>query len=239
MKRLELSLPTLAENVALDEALLESAEADDAAPNVLRIWESPEIGVVLGRSSPAGQETRLEKLKASGARIVRRTSGGAAVVVGPGCLMYSVILRVAQQPGVFAIDVAHKVVLETMVAALTRLVPGVAREGTSDLAWNGRKISGNSLQVKRRNVLYHGTLLYDFPLDRVAELLDFAPRQPAYRAGRGHRDFVTNFPASGEAIRQALRAAWAAEEPLADWPVARTAELVAEKYGRDDWTFAR
>lgn len=239
MKRLELTLATLAENVALDEALLELAESGAESDDVLRLWESPHLGVVLGRSSQAREELQEAGVSRHGATIVRRTSGGASVVVGPGCLMYSVILHVDNRPGVFAIDLAHKIVLEKTAEILNALHAGVSREGTSDLAWNGRKISGNSLQVKRKAVLYHGTLLYDFPLDVVPELLDFAPRQPTYRAGRNHRDFITNFPTSGEALRQALRDGWNAREELSDWPAARVAQLAEEKYLRDDWTFAR
>ena len=49
MKYLDITLPTVATNLALDEALLEDAEAGVPVPEVLRVWESPELAVVIGR----------------------------------------------------------------------------------------------------------------------------------------------------------------------------------------------
>ena len=55
MRLLDLTLPTAAENVALDEALLDAAEAaseqGSEEPEVLRLWEPTQFFVVVGRSS--------------------------------------------------------------------------------------------------------------------------------------------------------------------------------------------
>jgi lipoate-protein ligase A len=99
----------------------------------------------------------------------------------------------------------------------------------------GKKVSGNSLRCKRRALLYHGTLLFDYPLDQIAACLRVAPRQPEYRAGRNHLDFVTNVPASREDLRMAIVNAWPIESSLSDWPRDLTEKLVAERYSRADW----
>jgi lipoate-protein ligase A len=111
----------------------------------------------------------------------------------------------------------------------------VRHQGISDLALNGQKVSGNSLRCKRHALLYHGTLLYDFPLDRLASCLRTAPRQPEYRAGRGHREFVTNLSVSAEALRAALRTAWPTTGLMAAWPRELTERLIAERYSREEW----
>jgi lipoate-protein ligase A len=49
MKLLDLTLPTPAENLALDEALLDAAEAGELPDEVLRLWEFPQAVVVIGR----------------------------------------------------------------------------------------------------------------------------------------------------------------------------------------------
>jgi lipoate-protein ligase A len=126
-----------------------------------------------------------------------------------------------------------------MAAALRPLDPRVAWEGTSDLALGGRKFSGNSLRCKRRYVMYHGTLLYDFALERVPRFLRPPPREPAYRGGRSHADFLTNLPVGRAAIERALLAAWQAHEALEDWPEAAVARLVAERYSQDAWNRGR
>ncbi len=98
-----------------------------------------------------------------------------------------------------------------------------------------RKFSGNSLRVKRRHLLYHGTLLFDFDLELIARCLKHPPREPDYRAGRPHAEFVANLPATREQLRTALESSWQATTALAPWPRERTAALMEQKYGRDEW----
>lgn len=104
--------------------------------------------------------------------------------------------------------------------------------GTSDLAFSTasglQKFSGNALRCKRDHFLYHGTLLYDFDLERVSELLAQQTREPAYRAGRPHQAFIANLPATREQLVDALTHAWNATEPLSVWPEERMRKLVNE-----------
>ena len=95
------------------------------------------------------------------------------------------------------------------------------------------------MRMRQGRLLYHGTLLYDFPLELIGRALAMPPRQPEYRRGRPHGDFVANLPLSAESIRRAVAAAWGADEPHADWPRARTAQLAAEKYSRPEWNCQR
>jgi lipoate---protein ligase len=236
MQLLELTLDTPAENVALDEALLLTAEAGDATVEVLRIWEPRQYFVVLGSSSRIASEVNREYCNAKGIEVVRRTSGGAAIVAGPGCLMYSLVLSLSDRPELRSIDRAHRFVLDSLAAALGRLVLGVARRGTSDLAIGDRKFSGNSLRLKRRHLLYHGTLLYDFPLDLIGDCLPTPPRQPAYRASRSHDAFIVNLPLDRRSIHAAITSAFGASILRQCWPSELTGKLAAEKFTDDDWT---
>ena len=239
---LELTLPTPEENLALDEALLDAAEAGELPGETLRIWESPGPMVVLGRSSRAAEEAHLGACRARGIPVSRRSSGGTAIVAGPGCLMYALVLGYEGRHELRAIDAAHRFVLGAIAEALGPAVPAIKHRGTSDLAIGDRtigdlKCSGNSMRCKRDYFLYHGTLLYDFPLELITECLAMPPRQPAYREDRPHAAFVANLPASAEALYQALRRAFAAKERLEDWPAARTETLAREKYAARAWTF--
>lgn len=235
MKFLELTLPTPEENIALDEALLEEAEAAGDDRELLRVWESPQPLVVIGRSSKIDQEADREVCEARGVPVIRRSSGGAAIVAGPGCLMYAVVLSYRRRPHLAKLDAAHREVLEPLAAALARRCPGVTWVGTSDLALHGQKFSGNSLRCKREHLVYHGTLLYDFPLEVVGALLKTPPRQPDYRAGRDHGAFIRNLPLTRDAVRDAVVEAFPTDGALAEWPQALTAQFVAEKYAQAAW----
>jgi lipoate-protein ligase A len=239
VRQLDLTLPGAAENLALDEALLEEAESAGPATETLRFWEPRRPIVVVGRSSSIDREVHLETCRALEIPVLRRVSGGAAVLTGPGCLMYAVVLNLRRRPGLRSVGLAHRFVLGRLAAALEPLVPGVHCQGTSDLAIDRRKFSGNSIRLKRDCLLYHGTLLYDFPLGLIGRCLAMPPRQPEYRNGRPHEAFLTNLPLRAAAIRRALIAAWGADRPRPDWPGELTARLVAEKYGRPPWTEQR
>ncbi len=85
-------------------------------------------------------------------------------------------------------------------------------------------------------MLYHGTLLCNFPLPQIGAYLAVPPRQPKYRAGREHTDFVTNLPLNSAAIREALIRAFNAVEAVDNWPQELTQRLVLEKFADPEWT---
>jgi lipoate-protein ligase A len=244
MKRLDLTLRAPAENLALDEALLDAAEmraagADAGSAEVLRLWEPAQHFVVLGRSSRVEREVDVLTCRKHGTPILRRSSGGAAIVAGPGCLMYSVVLSYERHPELRFLDRAHRFVLSQVASALASLGIAAEHRGTSDLAALGLKVSGNSLRCKRDHFLYHGTLLYDFDLQIVGKFLRMPPRQPDYRTGREHGLFLANLPVRGAELRLAIATAFGASEQLAAWPEEATARLVATRYGRDAWNLGR
>jgi lipoate-protein ligase A len=90
--------------------------------------------------------------------------------------------------------------------------------------------------MKRRHLLYHGTLLYDFPLRLIGECLLAPPRAPEYRAARAHGDFVMNLPLEGSQLRQCVQAAFPCSETARDWPREMTARLVQERFTQASWT---
>lgn len=236
---LDVDLGDAAANLALDEALLEAAHEGALAAPVVRTWMAAEPTVVLGSSSRVVDEVDLEACAAAGARLMRRPSGGLTVLLGPGCLMWSVV---APHPeGAPAIDAIHAAMLEPLAAALRAAGRPVERRGTSDLALlDGgpeRKVSGNALRVRRHAVLYHGTLLDSFDLDAVARLLRHPPREPGYRAGRHHSAFLANLHLGRDALSDVVRAAFGADAAAGDaWPRERAAALVAERYSCATWT---
>lgn len=228
------------QNLAYDEALLTLPESGET----LRLWESDRYFVVLGRSSRRTEEVNLEACRGSGAPVLRRVSGGATIVTGPGCLMYAVVLDGTQRPELLDLSAAHHFVLGRMVEALKPLAPTVAIAGTSDLAIEQdgvlMKFSGNSLRRVRDRLLYHGTLLYNFDLSLISNLLNTAPRQPAYREQRDHHRFVANLPVDRAALVDALRSGWEAKLQTGDTSLLEeTDRLVATKYRLAEWNESR
>lgn len=237
MKLLDLTLETAAENLALDEALLELAEESNGNCEVLRFWQPARPFVVVGRSSKVAAEVNQEECHRLGLPILRRSSGGASIVTGPGCLMYAVVLSYCLRPSLRAISTSHEFVLETLVNALLPYASSVSCAGTSDLILEstGQKFSGNSVRCVRNHLLYHGTLLYDFPLALVSSCLRDPPRQPNYRHGRQHAEFVTNLKVDAAQLKKSIANAWDATVEFTCWPRQRTEELAGQKYRADAW----
>jgi lipoate-protein ligase A len=242
MRRLELTLPMPQENLALDEALLDWAEEQDLDQETVRVWESPRPFVVVGRSSRVGEEVDQAACAQRGIPVLRRSSGGAAVVVGPGCLMYAVVLSYRRRPDLRDVGRSHKFILNRLADALRPRVANIYCAGTSDLVVDdppaARKFSGNSLRAKRSHFLYHGTLLYDFDLSLVTACLKMPSRQPTYRHGRPHVDFIMNLPLDRAVLIDALDRAFPTIDTVLEWPRKIVDDLVNERFGRDEWNLS-
>lgn len=233
----QLTLEQAAANIAFDEALLERAEATPAHPEVLRIWEPRENMVVVGRSSPIEREVNLDFCQRHNIPVFRRCSGGASIVTGPGCLMYAVLLDYRGRENLRMLEQAHQFVIDQLRLAVGRIGLEVQMQGTSDLTYQDKKFSGNSLRCKRNWMLYHGTILCDFNLQLIADCLGSPRRQPEYRRGRNHTEFLTLLPTDPHALRQAMIEQWSATEMLTTWSQEMTARLTEEKYLSDEWTY--
>src|SRR6185503_10807307 len=109
MTFLDLTLPTLAENLALDEALLLDAEA--GGPEVLRLWEWPRHAVVLGAGGKLADDVNEDACLADGVPITRRSSGGGTVLLGSGCLLFSLILHFERDPALGDLHASYRYIL--------------------------------------------------------------------------------------------------------------------------------
>jgi lipoate-protein ligase A len=231
---LDRTLATPAENLALDEALLLEAEAGHAG-EVLRIWESPTPAVVLGSGCKVAEDVDEAACLRDSVPVLRRSSGGGTVLLGSGCLLYSLVLcsdSIAELGGIHS---SYAFILGRTVRAMADIIPGLEAVGISDLALGGLKCSGNAQQRKRRHLLHHGTLLYAFPLESIGEYLHVPERQPVYRQGRDHGVFLCNLPVSRDELIRRLRGEWGADQPIETIPSEVVAKLLQEKYGLDAW----
>jgi lipoate-protein ligase A len=237
MQLLDLTFPTPEENLACDEALLEMCE-QGYDREILRFWEPPSFFVVLGYSNSLNTEVRREACRSAGIPVLRRYSGGGAVLQGPGCLDYALILRTSPTGPLSTISGTNAYVMDRQRRALDRVTGGgVEVRGHTDLAINSMKFSGNSQRRKGRFLLFHGVFLLNFNLQLISRLLTHPSREPSYRKGRLHEQFLCNLGISATAVKQSLQEAWGVNGSLDVVPEKRIAELVSARYSSQDWTF--
>jgi lipoate---protein ligase len=234
---LDVTLPSAAENVALDEALLVEAE-EHGGPSVLRVWELDHLAVVMGASCRLKENVRVEACRADGVAIARRSSGGGTVVIGPGALNFAVILPIDASPELKWVETAQRFVLGRTLDAIRKAGPQVEMFGSGDLTLGLRKFSGSAQRRLRDHVLVHATILYDLPVDRIDRYTLMPPRRPSYREDRPHDDFVTNLPLSRACLLEALRDAWLpGDTPVSpvDVPKETLRRLIETKFSEIGW----
>jgi lipoate---protein ligase len=105
--------------------------------------------------------------------------------------------------------------------------------GITDLAIGDLKFSGNAQRRKRRALIFHGTFLLNFDLELVSRLLAKPSKEPDYRVGREHGNFLMNLNVDAACIKNALREAWNTAEETSSLPDIK--QLLTEKYSRDEW----
>ncbi len=194
MRVIERTFSSLRDNLDFDDSLLDDADRGGIAS--LRFWEPRTHAVSLGRSSRESGFVLPSE---------RRSTGGGTVLLGPGCLCFSLALPVELYPALRDVRDSYCSILGSIGAALG--LDGVTVSGSSDLAWNGRKFSGNAQRRTRQALLHHGTVLYAFDLARVTAALAEPDRQPEYRERRRHAEFLTNVPLTAPSIRTAIEEA--------------------------------
>jgi lipoate-protein ligase A len=242
MKHLDLTLPSPAENLACEEALLDAYD-ENGGEEVLRFWEARETFAVVGYANKIATEVNVAACVAKDVPIFRRCSGGGTVLQGSGCLNYALILRITADGPCRTITSANEFIMEKNRAAIEVLFKSqianrksqILVNGHTDLALDGRKFSGNSQRRKKNFLLFHGTFLLDFNLALVSEFLRMPSLQPDYRASRSHDDFLMNLNLPADQVKAALQKTWNVTEELKVIPQSEIQTLAAQKYSTDEW----
>jgi lipoate---protein ligase len=237
MKYLDLTFASPEENLACDEALVETCEngCDD---EILRFWEPQNYFVVLGYANKAETEVNLDACRARKIPVLRRSTGGGTVVQGKGCLNYALVLDIRKSPQLASITGTNAFIMETHKRALDSVLREKLQvQGHTDLTIEQLKFSGNAQRRRREFLIFHGTFLLAFDLNLIEELLPIPAKQPLYRENRSHRKFLANLNVPAEEVKRALGSAWNAAGPLGRIPSETINRLVQEKYSRDEWNF--
>jgi lipoate-protein ligase A len=239
MQYCDISLTEPAKTLAFEEALLDACEAGET-DEVLHFWEPITPFLVLGYANRYQREVNLDYCRSAEIPVLRRCSGGGTVLQAPGCLNYSLTLRISRHPALESITGANGYVMERNALALSGyLSQPVSVQGHTDLSIHGLKFSGNAQRRKKDWLLFHGCLLLAADIELIANTLQMPSSQPDYRKDRPHREFLRNLEIPAARVKECFQAAWEATTPLTTLPMERMHQLVESKYSRDDWNFSR
>ena len=233
LRLLDVTFGTPAQNLACDEALLDELEAGFGEPT-LRFWESHVPFVVLGYSNSIATEVSRAECERRGIPILRRISGGGAVVQGPGCLNYNLTLPITDETS--SITATNRLVMEQHRVAMSMLLGReVQQQGCTDLTIGPLKFSGNSQRRKSRALIFHGCFLLNFDLKLIEAVLSHPSKEPQYRHHRTHIEFLTNLNVPSERVKEALASTWQATDVARHPSHIRIEGLVHERYANATW----
>lgn len=248
-----------ATNMAVDEAIL-WAVAAGLAPPTLRFYAWEPGCLSLGRAQPAG-DVRLEVLRAAGFDLVRRPTGGRAILHVDE-LTYSIVAP-ETEPRVSG------GIIESYRRLSAGLLHGLELLGVKDLAADrrgagrsangpvcfevpsdyeitagGRKLVGSAQVRSRGAVLQHGALPLEGDIARICNFLATGADPEQVRARAVTLTEALGREVSWEEAARALESGFARALNLLFEPGLLTAEeltwaeqLRAEKYASEKWTF--
>jgi len=179
-------------NMAVDEAMLVGVNRGTTPPTVrVYAWDPPTVS--LGYSQRLEDELDLDAVRQAGFGVVRRPTGGRAVLHA-GELTYSVVGPAGEVPLGRSIMEAYAAIAKALSAGLAELgvdvelapvaTQAVDREGASppcfasagryEIVVDGRKLIGSAQRRVGRGVLQHGSLLTDATHERIADVMKVA-----------------------------------------------------------------
>lgn len=251
-----------ATNMARDEALLVLHARGTAAPT-LRLYGWAPACLSLGRFQRSGEIDR-ERCEAEGVAVVRRPSGGRALLHERE-LTYALVARDDSALGAGSISESYRRISAGLLAGLAHLgayaalAPREDRRKAKDepqtaacydspaayeLVVDGRKLVGSAQKRHGGALLQHGALPFAPHAERLSRLLHRPPPDLAARMltldqvlGR-----AVYFDEVAEALVNGCAATWNVSFERAGWTdeeLALAEELRAARYTTEAWTWER
>jgi len=153
--------------MAIDEAIL-IARMNGLVMNTLRFYTWKPACVTIGFFQSLEQEVDIKKAKELGIDIVRRYTGGGAVLHDKE-LTYSIVLDEREVSS--NIIESYKKICKCLIKGLGSFGIKAEFAPINDIVVNRRKISGNAQTRKEGFVLQHGTILMDIDPQKMFSVL--------------------------------------------------------------------
>jgi lipoate-protein ligase A len=242
---------TGAENMALDEAIMEAVASEDSPPT-LRFYQWAPPCLSLGKRQPL-DGVDLAACRADGVDVVRRATGGWAILHTDE-LTYSVALA-SDDPRVSgAILDTYRTLSQGLIAGLRLLgaeaemnpvTPGGAQNTSAacfevpsayEITVGGRKLIGSAQTRPAGKVLQHGSLPLYGDIARVARYLTFASEDERQALETHLRERATTL---GDALGRTVTFVAAAEAMAQGFAEALNVELAPGEPSAEERAAAR
>jgi len=159
------------------------------------VWIPDKIYIVLGRSNSIETSVNVENANYDNIETIKRNSGGEAVILTPKTLVISakIIDEEIKRPKEYFI-IFNKLIIESLENVG---IKNIGSKGISDLTLGDKKILGSSIYRKKSMVFYHSVLNVNEDINLISKYLKQPKKEPDYRKGRSHNEFVTSLHLEG------------------------------------------
>lgn len=177
----------------------------------MELWQPDQVYVVLGRSNQPESSVYLNRVATDEVVLLKRPSGGEAVVLTPATLVVAFADSLDRFPVARRFFGWCNTVLLEAFAGMG--IEGLSQRGISDISHNGMKLVGSSMYKGADRLFYHAVINVAELPGTIAWYLKHPSREPDYRAGRSHEDFIISlrqlgFRGSFEDLKMAIADAW-------------------------------
>lgn len=231
-------------HLALDEVLMNRV-GDGRRKPTLRLWEWEESAVVLGSFQSYRNEVDPEGAERHGFDVVRRISGGGAMMMGAGQIItYSLYAPASLVSGMTFAD-SYAFLDDWVLQALRAVGVDATYQPLNDIASPFGKIGGAAQKrLANGGVLHHATLAYDMDGQMMTEVLrigreklsDKGTTSAAKRVdplktqtGLSRAEIIEKFKATFAALTGAVAGEISEEE------YAEAQALVDSKFSSEQW----
>lgn len=156
--------------LAVDEVLTRRVGAGRRPPT-LRFWEWKAPAVVIGRFQSVRNEVDLEVAERHGITIVRRISGGGAMLNEPGRVITYSIYAPPELVSHLSLRDSYAFFDAWVVEALQTLGIEAWYQPINDIACTQGKIGGAAQARRSGVVLHHTTIAYDIDPEKVPQII--------------------------------------------------------------------
>ena len=163
--------------------------------NAFFIWQPEQTYIVLGTSNKPGDSLITENIINDNIAVYKRPTGGHSVVLTVNTIVISVLQLEdnLKPPKVLFQKINSKIIL-----ALEHLgVKQLSYKGISDIAIAEKKILGSAIYRNKEKNFFHAVLNISESADLFERYLKHPVKEPDYRKGRLHKDFVTSLKQEG------------------------------------------
>ena len=163
--------------------------------NQFLIWIPDKVYIVLGASNQPGDALKMENVIKDNITVLKRPSGGQTVILTPNNIIIAAVFfgkKTMQPREVF--EQINKLIISTIEKTGIR---DLSLMGISDIAISGKKILGSAIYRNKKALLYHAVLNLGEPSVTFERYLRHPSKEPDYRQGRTHSEFVTSLKEKG------------------------------------------